>query len=145
MERDISVTGQKGVSKDFPTGGLRGPPKGNPLTRSSEATLAQMVHPPATPVGETHAITVSRHAESIFDTFKLPRDHHIPQPEQRHRSEANFTNLMLFGQGIWLRAQMQPSVASTPPTGVLLVRAPQPPVRDPFRAPFGPFLVCNAM
>ena len=62
-----------------------------------------MVHPPATPVGETHGITVSRHAEFSFDTFKLPRDHHIPQPEQRHRSEANFTGLMLFGQGnaIW--------------------------------------------
>ena len=82
-----------------------------------------MVHPPATPVGETHGITVSRHAESIFDTFKPPRDRHIPQLEQRHRSEANFTGLMLFGHGIcvFTPSQIQPSVASTPPTGVLLV------------------------
>ena len=29
--------------------------------------------------------------------------------------------------------------------GNSFVRAPQPPVRDPFRAPFGSFLACNAM
>ena len=40
---------------------------GNSLTGPAEGTASQMVHPPRSPVVENVGMTVSQHAELIFD------------------------------------------------------------------------------
>ena len=112
------MTGQKVVKRESQRGSHRwsqGAGQGNPLSGPSEATLARMVHPPTTPVGETHGITVSRHAEFIFDVCRSSRGRHISHPGPHPRSEAYLTyggygkskfrcsagRATLFGHALW--------------------------------------------